>query len=30
MDGWKPAPSGQPDGPRKFSDLSIETASAES
>ena len=26
MDGWKPAPSGQPGGPRKFSDLSIETA----
>ena len=26
MAGWKPAPSGQPGGPRKFSDLSIETA----
>ena len=26
MDGWKPPPSGQPGGPRKFSDLSIETA----
>ena len=26
MDGWTPPPSGQPGGPRKFSDLSIETA----
>ena len=26
MDGWKPAPSSQPGGPRKFSDLSIQTA----
>ena len=26
MDAWRPAPSGRPGGPRKFSDLAIETA----
>ena len=25
MDAWKPAPSGRPGGPQKFSDLAIET-----
>jgi IS5 family transposase len=26
MDAWRPAPSGRPGGPRKFSDVSIRTA----
>ena len=26
MDAWRPAPSGRPGGPRKFSDVSIMTA----
>ena len=26
VDAWKPAPSGRPGGPRRFSDLAIETA----
>ena len=26
VDGWRPAPSGRPGGPRKFSDFAIETA----
>ena len=26
MEGWRPSPSGRPGGPKKFSDLSIETA----
>lgn len=26
VDGWRPAPSGRPGGPRKFADFAIETA----
>ena len=26
IDAWKPTPSGRPGGPRRFSDLAIETA----